>query len=200
MIRLPTRELAMAMMGTAPGAGADRWFGALEVLLSMAAAAADAAPEPAPWWPVATVGAAPPAARWWPATPARECPRHGSAAAAAAAAVAAPLCGVAGRPGWPTAATAARRGTFIAGSCSGIPFAEDASSAEARAIRDGLILASEVGLQKLVVESDCMEVIDTMLNDGNSLGPAAANYEECSFLAKNFGFIHFNFCFREAIW
>ncbi|KAE8781303.1 retrotransposon expressed [Hordeum vulgare] len=90
------------------------------------------------------------------------------------------------------------RGTFIAGSCSGIPFAEDASSAVARALRDGLILASEVGMQKLVVESDCKEVIDTMIHDGNSLGPAAAVYEECSFLAKNFSSILFVFCPREA--
>ncbi|KAE8782349.1 hypothetical protein D1007_44309 [Hordeum vulgare] len=40
------------------------------------------------------------------------------------------------------------RGVFIAGSCSAISFAEDASSAEARALRDGLILASKVGVQK----------------------------------------------------
>ena len=39
------------------------------------------------------------------------------------------------------------KGVFIAGSCSDIPFAEDASSAEARALRDGLLLASEVGVQ-----------------------------------------------------
>ncbi|KAE8787288.1 hypothetical protein D1007_38774 [Hordeum vulgare] len=89
------------------------------------------------------------------------------------------------------------RGVFIAGSCSAISFAEDASSAEARALRDGLILASEVGVQKIIVESDCEDVIDTMLLDGNSLGPAAAVYEECSFLAKNFSLIQFVFYPRE---
>ncbi|KAE8801714.1 retrotransposon expressed [Hordeum vulgare] len=83
------------------------------------------------------------------------------------------------------------RGTFQAGSCSGIPFVEDASSAEARGLGDGLILANEVGLEKFVVKSDCMDVIDIMLNDGNSLGPTAAIYEECSFLAKNFSLIQF---------
>ncbi|KAE8808644.1 hypothetical protein D1007_14715 [Hordeum vulgare] len=90
------------------------------------------------------------------------------------------------------------RGVFIAGSCSAISFAEDVSSAEARALRDGLIMASEVGVQKIIVESDCQDVIDTMLLDGNSLGPAAAVYEECSFLAKNFVLIQFAFCPREA--
>ncbi|KAE8798430.1 hypothetical protein D1007_26294 [Hordeum vulgare] len=87
------------------------------------------------------------------------------------------------------------RGVFIAGSCCAISFAEDASSAEARALRDGLILASEVGVQKIIVESDCQDVIDTMLLDGNSLGPTD---EECSFLAKNFSLIQFAFCPREA--
>ncbi|KAE8793548.1 hypothetical protein D1007_31833 [Hordeum vulgare] len=79
-----------------------------------------------------------------------------------------------------------------------IPFVEDVSSAEARGLRDGLILANEMGLEKIVVESDCMDVVDIMLNGGNSLGPAAAIYEECSFLAKNFSYIQFQFCPREA--
>ncbi|KAE8776165.1 hypothetical protein D1007_51201 [Hordeum vulgare] len=90
------------------------------------------------------------------------------------------------------------KGVFIVGSCSAISFAEDVSSAEARALRDGLLLASEVGVQKIIVESDCQDVIDTMLLDDNSLGPAAAVYEECSFLAKNFSLIQFSFCPREA--
>ncbi|KAE8813045.1 hypothetical protein D1007_09808 [Hordeum vulgare] len=90
------------------------------------------------------------------------------------------------------------KGTFMAALCSDIPFADDAVSAEARGLCDGLILANELGLEKLVVESDCIEVVDTMLDSGNSLGPAAAIYEECSFLAHNFSFIQFQFCPREA--
>ncbi|KAI4989132.1 hypothetical protein ZWY2020_036449 [Hordeum vulgare] len=90
------------------------------------------------------------------------------------------------------------KGTFLAALCSGIPFADDAGSAEARGLRDGLLLANELGMQKLVVESDCMEVVDTMLEGGNSLGLAAAIYEECAFLANNFSCIMFQFCPREA--
>lgn len=90
------------------------------------------------------------------------------------------------------------KGTFMAALCSDIPFAEDAGSAEARGLRDGLLLANELGLEQLVVECDCMEVVDTMCDGGNSLGPAAAIYEECAFLAKNFSFIQFQFCPREA--
>ena len=43
-----------------------------------------------------------------------------------------------------------------------------------------------------------MEVIEIMQNGGNSLGPAAAIYEECSFLARNFISIIFSHCPREA--
>lgn len=89
-------------------------------------------------------------------------------------------------------------GFFIAASCCDIPFVEDAATADARGLRDGLVLANEVGCNSLVVEADCMDVIDVMLNGGNSLGPAAAIYEECSFLARNFISIQFYHCPREA--
>ena len=87
---------------------------------------------------------------------------------------------------------------FMAASCGDISFAEDAATTEARALRDGLLLANDLGCNKLYVEADCMEVIEVMHNGGNSLGPAAAIYEECSFLACNFSFIVFNHCPREA--
>ncbi|KAK1615246.1 hypothetical protein QYE76_020763 [Lolium multiflorum] len=72
------------------------------------------------------------------------------------------------------------------------------ASAEARALKDGLILAGNFGCSRLKVESDCMEVIDVMKNGGNSLGPAAAIYEECSFLCRNFTEVVFGHCPREA--
>jgi hypothetical protein len=61
-------------------------------------------------------------------------------------------------------------GIFIAGSCCGLPHVADAASAEARALRDGLILAGQVGCNKLVINSDCMKVIETMHNEGNFAG------------------------------
>ena len=89
-------------------------------------------------------------------------------------------------------------GHFLAASCEDIPFVEDAATAEARALRNGLLLANDMGCNKLYVEADCMEVIDVMQNGGNFLGHAAAIYEECTFLARNFSFIVFNHCPREA--
>ena len=64
--------------------------------------------------------------------------------------------------------------------------------AEARALRDGLLLAGQVSCSKLIVNSNCLEVISTMQDGGNSIGQAAAIYEECTFLSK--GFAHVIFC------
>lgn len=49
---------------------------------------------------------------------------------------------------------------------------------EARALRDGLILAGNIGCNKLVVEADRLEVIELMQAGGYSIGPAAAIYDE----------------------
>jgi hypothetical protein len=47
------------------------------------------------------------------------------------------------------------------------------------------------------VESDCLEVIDIMRDNGNSAGVAAAIFEECAFLARGFAKVCFSFCPRE---
>ena len=89
------------------------------------------------------------------------------------------------------------QGRFISASACAISYVEDAPTAEARSIRNGLILASNSGCNNIIVNSDCMEVIQTMQDDGNSTGVAAAIYEECSFLARNFSSISFVLCPRE---
>ena len=85
-------------------------------------------------------------------------------------------------------------GAFIAALASNIPFVEDAARAEARGLKDGLILANNIGCNKVEIRADCMEVIETMQHGGNSLGPAAAIYEECSFLYRNFISVKFCHC------
>jgi ribonuclease HI len=90
------------------------------------------------------------------------------------------------------------KGKFIAASCCGIEHVGDVPTAEARALRDGLVLAGQMGCSKLEVNSDCMEVINTMEQEGNSAGPAAAIYEECAFLARGFAKVIFSHCLRES--
>ena len=90
------------------------------------------------------------------------------------------------------------RGKFLAAGNCGISFAYDPSTSEARALHDGLLLAGQLGCNRIEVNSDCADVIEVMKNGGNSLGPAAAIYEECSFLSRNFTEVLFSHCPREA--
>jgi hypothetical protein len=74
-------------------------------------------------------------------------------------------------------------GYFLAASCWRIPFVSDASTSEAYALHDGLILAGRIGSNRIEINSDCMEVIKVMQHSGNSLGPTATICEECNFLS-----------------
>ena len=91
-------------------------------------------------------------------------------------------------------------GSFIAASCSDIRFVEDTATAEARGLRDGLILANDMGCNKLVIEADCMEVIQVMQSGGNSLGPATAIYEERAFIVVILLQLVFNTALGKPIW
>jgi hypothetical protein len=77
------------------------------------------------------------------------------------------------------------QGIFLVGCCGTIPYVADAATAEAMTLRLGPTLTGEVGCNRIEINSDCMEVVDTMLNGGNSIGSAATIYEQCSFLARN---------------
>ena len=90
------------------------------------------------------------------------------------------------------------RGLFLAASNYGVPFAVDPATTEAQALRDGLLLAGQIGCNRIEVNSDCVEVIDVMKEGGNSLGPAAAIYEECTLLCRNFTEVVFSHIPREA--
>ena len=50
-------------------------------------------------------------------------------------------------------------GGFIAASHSYIPHVMDAAMAEAAFLRDGLLLAQQIGCSRVEFQSDCMEVI-----------------------------------------
>ena len=78
------------------------------------------------------------------------------------------------------------------------PLSPISATAEAHALRDVLVLAGQVGCNRLEVNSDCMDVIDVMLNGGNTLGPATAIFEECSRLCHSFTRVVFAHSLREA--
>ena len=79
-----------------------------------------------------------------------------------------------------------------------IPYARNAEAAEAMALRNGLYLAHCLGCGRVIVESDCLTVVEAINDQGNYLGSEAAVYTECVQLARDFGRIQFQFCNREA--
>jgi hypothetical protein len=90
------------------------------------------------------------------------------------------------------------QGNFVAGGCCSIASISNAAIAEARALGDGLLLVGQVGCTRLVVNNDCMDVIEIMQDGGNSHGAAASFYEECSVLCRGFSHVVFNHCPRES--
>lgn len=65
------------------------------------------------------------------------------------------------------------RGHFLSASNHRLGVVLDAQTAEAEAVRQGLHLTNQLGCQKLCIQSDCMEVTNT-LKDGGFLPTAAA--------------------------
>ena len=71
------------------------------------------------------------------------------------------------------------KGNFIVDGNWRIQYCADALTAEAVALRFGLLLAQKTGCNRLIINSDNTEVIATMNNGGQSAGAAAAIFEDC---------------------
>jgi hypothetical protein len=54
-------------------------------------------------------------------------------------------------------------GKFMAASSRRVSFAFDAGTTEALALRDGIALANQIGVHRLIIQSDCKDVVDTMV-------------------------------------
>jgi hypothetical protein len=65
------------------------------------------------------------------------------------------------------------------------PFVSDAASVDARALQNGLILAGQIGCNKIEVNLDYVQVIEVMENGENALDPAVEICEEYSNLCHN---------------
>lgn len=70
-----------------------------------------------------------------------------------------------------------------------IPHVVNAQMAETYTLKEGLMLAPHIGCNPLIIPSDCMEVVETMKNEGFS-GTSAATlynlYNECSTVCRRF--------------
>ncbi|KAM3275123.1 hypothetical protein ACQJBY_043852 [Aegilops geniculata] len=70
--------------------------------------------------------------------------------------------------------------------------------AEALALKFGLTLAQRAGCNRLIINSDNLEVIDTMNDGGQPAGAAAAIFDDCFHYACDFIIVRFEHCNREA--
>jgi ribonuclease HI len=59
-------------------------------------------------------------------------------------------------------------GSFVAAAVNCFEHVLDAPMAEAMALREGMALAQMIGCSKLVIHSDCQEVVETMQQGGLS--------------------------------
>ena len=87
---------------------------------------------------------------------------------------------------------------MIALSNSFVPHLVDAPMAEAFALKEGLMLAQYVDCNRLIVQSDCMEVVETMRNGGFLANSTAAVYDDCSIIWSGFEDITIEHCDRES--
>ncbi|XBI46309.1 hypothetical protein VPH35_110595 [Triticum aestivum] len=69
--------------------------------------------------------------------------------------------------------------------------------AEALALKFGLSLAQRTGCNRIIINSDNMEVIETMNEGGRSSGAATAIFDDCFHLACDFPISRFEHCNRE---
>jgi ribonuclease HI len=86
---------------------------------------------------------------------------------------------------------------MIAATNNYIPHLVDAPMAEAYALKEGLMLAQHIGGNRLIVQSDCMEVVEIMKNGGFTANSAAAIYDELNIVWGDFQEISIEHLSRE---
>uniref|UniRef100_K4A1W4 RNase H type-1 domain-containing protein n=1 Tax=Setaria italica TaxID=4555 RepID=K4A1W4_SETIT len=74
----------------------------------------------------------------------------------------------------------------------------DAAFAEALVLKEGLLLAQTLGCNRIMIELDCLEVVETMKNDGISATVSAPIFDDCYSMWQEFDSICIDHCNREA--
>jgi ribonuclease HI len=89
-------------------------------------------------------------------------------------------------------------GQFVAARNMFSPHVVDAPMAEAYAFREGLVLAQTMGSNNFIIQTDCMQVMDTMKNGSFSATSLAAIYHDCKILLSGLENVSVEYCNREA--
>ena len=86
---------------------------------------------------------------------------------------------------------------FTAGGFQKIDWCADILTTEDLVLRFGLSVTQRSACNRLIINYDNLEVIDTMNNGGRSLGMAAAVFDDCYFIACDFLISRFKHCYRS---
>ncbi|XBI64002.1 hypothetical protein VPH35_044285 [Triticum aestivum] len=69
---------------------------------------------------------------------------------------------------------------------------------EALALKFGLTLVQRAGCNRIIINSDNLEVIETMQDEGQSTDAATSIFYDCFHYACDFVMTRFEHCYREA--
>jgi ribonuclease HI len=89
-------------------------------------------------------------------------------------------------------------GSFIAACNEKVQYAIDASTLEAQAVSRGIALANQVGCSRIIVQSGCQQVVDTLQTGDFPSTAAVALFDDIYVQASTFSRCEFTFCNREA--
>ncbi|KAK3136312.1 hypothetical protein QOZ80_5BG0431460 [Eleusine coracana subsp. coracana] len=89
-------------------------------------------------------------------------------------------------------------GVVIAASRRFLAHTVDAAMAEAYALKEGLLLTQQIGANKIIIQTGCMEVVETMNTGGFSATTGAAIYDVCIEMWRGLDDIVIEHCPREA--
>jgi len=87
---------------------------------------------------------------------------------------------------------------MVAATNTYIPHLVDAPMAEAFALKEGLMLVQRIGGNRIIVQSDCMDIVEIMRNGGFTANSAAAIYDESHTVWCGFQEISIEHCNRDA--
>ena len=90
------------------------------------------------------------------------------------------------------------RGHMVVAGNKLIDYCYDVLTVEALALKFGLNTVLTAGCNRLIVNSDNLELMEIMNKDGQYAGDAAAIVDDCYHLACEFSSIVFEFCPRES--
>ena len=88
-------------------------------------------------------------------------------------------------------------GSWVKGYMRNIGFASNII-AEFWALKDGLMLASQLGITQLLVELDAKVVVDLMLSSKSSNNSFSALLNDCRYLLHHFNQVRISHVYREA--